>query len=106
MQPSSPKPSMHEVVVGYFEPNAADEKVNITRSFGATINIINGGIECGDGTICEQAAERAKNYSFLLNYFGLEPQTGLSCENMSSFPNDSWGAEVSTFFDKDWDNEN
>ncbi len=49
MTPSVPQPSMHEVATRFFEPNSADESTGNTATFGATINIINGGIECGKG---------------------------------------------------------
>jgi hypothetical protein len=46
MTPQSPKPSMHEVAVGRFEPNSVDLANKMEHGFGATISIINGGIEC------------------------------------------------------------
>ena len=49
--PQSPKPSMHDVVVGYFQPNEIDKKQSIGAGFGTTINIINGGIECGHNSV-------------------------------------------------------
>lgn len=45
--PQSPKPSMHDVVAGFWKPNSNDLAAGITSGFGATINIINGGVECG-----------------------------------------------------------
>jgi chitinase len=47
MTPQSPKPSMHEVATGFWKPNTKDGKADIDFGFGATINIINGGLECG-----------------------------------------------------------
>jgi len=47
MTPQDPKPSMHDVMTGFFEPNDKDDQVNITATFGTTTNIINGGLECG-----------------------------------------------------------
>lgn len=47
MTPQDPKPSMHDVMTGFFEPNEADLEGGMTATFGTTINIINGGIECG-----------------------------------------------------------
>ena len=47
MTPQSPKPSMHDVMTGYFTPNAYDLSINIQDGFGTTIHIINGGLECG-----------------------------------------------------------
>ena len=37
---------MHDVMTGFFEPNAVDLDHGITATFGTTINIINGGYEC------------------------------------------------------------
>ena len=43
MNPQSPKPSMHDVMSGLFEPNDHDESLGIYGGFSSTINIINGG---------------------------------------------------------------
>lgn len=48
--PQTPKPSMHDVVTGFWKANSADEAAGITAGFGATINIINGALECGTWT--------------------------------------------------------
>jgi hypothetical protein len=40
---------MHDVMVGYWKPNSADMASGNQAGFGATTNIINGGIECGKG---------------------------------------------------------
>ena len=48
MTPRPLQPSMHEIVVGAWTPNAADEAAGITGTFGTTINIINGEEECGE----------------------------------------------------------
>ena len=45
--PQSPKPSMHDVVAGFWEPNSAELAANINFGFGSTIMIINGALECG-----------------------------------------------------------
>jgi hypothetical protein len=37
---------MHDVMTGYFTPNSFDLALGIQDGFGATINIINGGLEC------------------------------------------------------------
>ena len=46
MTPQSPKPSMHDVMRGFFEPNDYDLSQDIYDGFGATTNIVNGGLEC------------------------------------------------------------
>ena len=50
MSPQKPKPSMHDVMTGFFVPNAADVAGKFAANFGTTINIINGGFECGQAT--------------------------------------------------------
>ena len=37
---------MHDVVTRFWKPNAVDTAAGIKLGFGATINIINGGLEC------------------------------------------------------------
>ncbi|SEO50601.1 glycoside hydrolase family 19 protein [Niastella yeongjuensis] len=50
MTQQSPKPSCHDVMIpGKFNPTANQTAAGIKPGFGATINIINGGIECGGG---------------------------------------------------------
>lgn len=49
MTPQTPKPSMHDVVVGHWTPNDVQDKAaGVTSGFGSTTNIINGGLECKD----------------------------------------------------------
>jgi DMSO/TMAO reductase YedYZ molybdopterin-dependent catalytic subunit len=46
MTPVSPKPSMHDIVAGFWTPNSYDISAGFKRGFGATINILNGLEEC------------------------------------------------------------
>lgn len=87
MTPQDPKPSMHDVVTGFFHPNVIDEKAGIKGGFGTTINVINGGIECGGGTN-KKAENRGKYYLKFLEHFGIdiELETDLGCASESSFP--------------------
>ncbi|MBQ4822716.1 glycoside hydrolase family 19 protein [Aquimarina sp. MMG016] len=50
MTPQHPKPSAHDVMVGNWIPSAYDQSKNRKPGFGMTVNIINGGLECGSGT--------------------------------------------------------
>jgi hypothetical protein len=43
MTPLKPKPSMHDIITGFWVPNAADTSAGFKAGFGATINVINGG---------------------------------------------------------------
>jgi chitinase len=47
MTPQSPKPSAHAVMTGEWTPSDADVSAGRNPGFGMTINIINGGLECG-----------------------------------------------------------
>ena len=69
MTPQDPKPSMHDVMTGFFVPNDVDIQKNIGADFGTTTNIINGGLECGFHS--EKANSRATYYLEWLNFFGL-----------------------------------
>jgi hypothetical protein len=68
---------MHDVMTGFFEPNDIDKGAKITNTFGTTINIINGGLECGMEN--SKAASRGEYYLKWLNFFGMPPEDGLGC---------------------------
>merc|ERR1712060_668063 len=56
MTPQDPKPSIHDVMTGFFEPN------DIGANFATTTNIINGGQECGQGIGSNDAVEKRGTY--------------------------------------------
>ena len=58
--PQPPKPSMLHVIDSTWVPNQEDKRNGISPGFGATINIINGGLECNtkDGRESRQALNR------------------------------------------------
>merc|ERR1712110_1308239 len=87
MTPQNPKPSIHDVVTGLFKPNNADKQAGIKGGFGTTINIINGGMECGGG-VSHQAAARGRYYKEFINALGLDAskETDLGCASERSFP--------------------
>lgn len=62
---------MHDVVSGFYDPNAADAAAGIRGGFGSTINIINGGIECGGGSN-SKAESRGEYYLEFLSEFGID----------------------------------
>jgi len=72
MTPQDPKPSIHDVVTGFFEPNDLDLQVGMTASFASTINIINGGLECGQGEgTSDKVKKRGEYYTEWLNFFDM-----------------------------------
>ena len=121
MQPRPPKPSMFELIYGYWtapEVNSATEvdSKEPGPSFGASIMIINGGIECGGSKATAQAANRVKYYNGFMDYFGLDPEMGItydktnvqthktasmSCMNMLAFE-PSHGAAYPSYWEEDW----
>ena len=101
MTPQSPKPSMHDVMTGFMEPTETDTANNFGADFGTTINIINGGYECGREST--KAASRAEYYTEWLNVFGMTPNENLSCANQApSFPYNGYGDQA-LYFEKHWE---
>src|SRR5450432_753439 len=47
MTPQYPKPSCHDIMTGNWHPTAKDSAGSRLPGFGATLNVINGGVECG-----------------------------------------------------------
>lgn len=92
MTPQSPKPSMHDVVTGFFVPTNADENSGMGRNglaynqFGVTTNIINGGLECGQGVESYGSQHRKDYYMEWLDHFGLnaDDDAGLGCGHMQN----------------------
>ncbi|GAA6616915.1 glycoside hydrolase family 19 protein [Scytonema sp. NUACC26] len=65
MTPQPPKASCHNAIG--------------TSGFGMTINIINGGIECGKGQQTPQAQHRIQLYQQFTGVLGVTPGENLSC---------------------------
>ena len=62
MTPQDPKPSMHDIMTGYFTPNGVDQGSNMTADFKSTINVINGGLECGKGFGYDKVVKRGEYF--------------------------------------------
>ena len=121
MQPRPPKPSMFELIYGYWTAPTVNSATDVNSkepgpSFGASIMIINGGIECGGSKATAQAANRVKYYTGFMDYFGLDPEMGISydktgvqthktasmsCMNMLAFE-PSHGAAYPSYWEEDW----
>lgn len=85
MTPQFPKPSCHEIITGTWKPNANDLLKGRLSGFGATVNVINGGVECGNGTDLEKTAYRYKYYQYFCKYFQVSPGENISCSNQKPF---------------------
>lgn len=93
MAPQYPKPSCHDVMIpGKWTPTPAQQAVGIKPGFGATVNIINGGIECGSGQENTKALSRIAHYQryatikqVSLELNGGNNTTNCGCASMSRF---------------------
>ncbi|MBO9619569.1 MAG: chitinase [Niabella sp.] len=85
MTPQRPKPSCHDIMVDKWQPNAIDSSKNIQPGFGATVNIINGGVECGKGTTLQKTTYRYEYYKYFCNYFKVSPGDNISCSDQKPF---------------------
>lgn len=71
MTPQYPKPSAHEVMTNLWKPNTLDLKKQRIPGFGMTVNIINGGVECGQGIEKSQVLDRIGYYRRFSEVFGV-----------------------------------
>ncbi len=85
MTPQSPKPSCHDVMVGNWIPNDADKAANRDKSrFGMTVNIINGGLECGRATD-HRVHDRIDFYKRYIKILGETPESDCECSQMGYY---------------------
>ena len=104
MNPQPPKPSIHDVVTGFYKPNTVDLNSKNPVSFGTTTNIINGAQECG--WISPASVARGENYKNLMEYFKLDAgdKKLFTCENSQAFNAGGWGS-IPFYLYKDWNDE-
>lgn len=103
MYPASPKPSMWSVLDGSWVPNSSDASRGISPGFGATTNIINGGIECGHGYEKPQSLNRMAYYQRHAAQLGV-PITAaeqLGCKDQKPFDVSGAGA-LNIYWEMDW----
>ncbi|WP_157314002.1 glycoside hydrolase family 19 protein [Chitinibacter sp. GC72] len=102
--PQSPKPPMTWVVDGTWVPNAVDVANNMSPGFGATVHIINGGIECGGGGAEKpQVQNRIAAYREFAREMGvtIPANEALGCAAMKGFQPGS-AAATKAYLDKNW----
>jgi len=103
--PQPPKPSMLHVIDGTWKPNAEDTENKLEPGFGATIMIINGGIECGHGYEKPQATNRQQYYKKFAEYFKVDISgEELSCAHMKKFSKAGAGS-LYIYWDREWTKE-
>lgn len=84
MTPQSPKPSSHDVITGRWTPSAADSAAGRVPGYGVITNIINGGLECGKGSIPRQE-DRIGFYKRYCDMMGVPYGNNLDCNNQKPF---------------------
>ena len=85
MTPQYPKPSCHDIMTGNWRPIAADSAKGRLPGFGATLNVINGGLECGQGPAKEETSHRYQYYRYFCNYFHVSPGDNIECADQRPF---------------------
>jgi len=85
MTPDTRKPSAHDVMIGKWQPGAADRAAGRTPGFGMTINIVNGEVECNKGDNGNMN-DRIGFYQYFLKQLGAtDPNCTCSCGKMQPY---------------------
>jgi len=82
--PQYEKPSCHDVMVGRWSPSANDVAKGRKPGFGQTINIINGGYECG-AKWGEQGQNRVTYYKDFCRALKVSPGENLDCKGATPY---------------------
>jgi hypothetical protein len=85
MTPQFPKPSCHDIMTGNWKPTANDIQKGRVPGFGATVNIINGGVECGLGKDLDKTTYRYRYYLYFCQYFNVSPGENINCTDQKPF---------------------
>lgn len=80
------KPSCHAVMTGQWTPSAADSAAGRLPGFGTTLNIINGGVECGHPPSTE-TLHRYAFYQYFCSKLHVSPGDNVSCTYQQPFSN-------------------
>lgn len=82
--PQSPKPSCHEVMAGKWIPTTADSLAGRQPGFGAVMNIVNGGLECG-GIESVRNRYRLKYYLAFCKKLNVDPGPNITCNSQQPY---------------------
>ena len=85
MTPQYPKPSCHDIIIGKWIPNLLDIQNGRLPGFGTTINVINGGIECGSGKDLLKTKYRYQYFQYFCSYFLVSTGANISCASQKPF---------------------
>ncbi len=84
MTAQAPKPSAHDVMTGNWTPGADDLMKGRLPGFGMTINIINGGLECGQPTN-PKVEDRVGFYDRYAGLLAVDKGDNLYCDAMQPY---------------------
>lgn len=101
--PQAYQPSLVQVIDGTWVPNSEDRLNGLTTGFGATINLMTGGDECGDieGIETQEASNRISYYKQFAWYLYVDyKEEELGCSGQKNFPRGG-AASLPLFWDKD-----
>ena len=79
-----PKPSCHDVICNKWIPNSKDSANGRLPGFGAVVNVINGGIECGENH-SDNTKYRYGFYNFFCNYLKVTAGDNAECSTQRRF---------------------
>lgn len=101
--PQPPKPSMLHVIDGTWKPNERDKANGLVSGFGVSIQIINGGVECGGAAENAQSLNRISYYQEFAKYLKVTVPADevLGCKNMKQFDEGGAGA-LPIYWEQDW----
>lgn len=83
--PQIPKPSCHQIMTQQWQPSKTDIENGRLPGFGSTVNVINGGVECGTGKTFEKTRRRYEYYQYFCKFFKISTGENVSCENQKPF---------------------
>ncbi|WP_031518423.1 chitinase [Siccibacter colletis] len=101
--PQPPKPSMLHVIDQTWQPNQHDKESGLVPGFGVTIQIINGGVECGGEAENAQSLNRIAYYKEFAKYLKVNVPADevLGCKKMKQFDAGGAGA-LPIYWEMDW----
>jgi basic endochitinase B len=84
MTAQAPKPSAHDALLGLWQPSDEDRSLGRLPGFGMTINIINGGLECGFDTE-GRVEDRVRFFRHFVSELATSEGENVECETMTPY---------------------
>lgn len=103
--PQNPKPSMLHVLDGTWQPNAADSANLIKPGFAATIEIINGALECRGTAPDPKGLNRVKYYREFEKVLGLPEDPNAVCTGYKGFPDKDGNAATMIYWTRTYESK-